>query len=272
MQLRLRHDITVGLDLRGVLPTRLLAMSHDEVAAVRVWQGNRQVTLGELFHIDTGPGRHEGVLRMIGDFSKADHLGAELAEGTLFIQGRVGHHAAQQMRGGSLFIHGQVGNNLAEGMRGGYLKVIGNVGDRVGCPMPGEQRGLKGGFVYIQGNAGNELGHRMRRGTIAVSGDCGDYAGYEMLAGTIVVAGKAGAHTGLLMRRGTIVLGGNRREDLLAGFQQACTFHPPMMPLLAKQLEKEATPKMAAAVRHARFELFHGDTAQMGRGEILLPA
>ena len=97
-------------------------MSHDEVAAVRVWQGNRQVTLGELFHIDVGPGRHEGVLRMIGDFSKADYLGAELAEGTLFIQGRVGHHAAQQMRGGSLFIHGHMGEQFGRRDAGRLLE------------------------------------------------------------------------------------------------------------------------------------------------------
>lgn len=131
---------------------------------------------------------------------------------------------------------------------------------------------MQGGFVYIQGNAGRELGHRMRRGTIAVSGDCGDYVGYEMLAGTIVVAGTAGAYAGLSMRRGTLILGGNRPDDLLAGFSHACTFQPPMMPLLAKDLAEQASDKMAAAVRQTRFDLYHGDLAQLGRGEILLPA
>ncbi len=272
MQLRLRHDITVGLDLRGILPGRLLAMSAAEVPRVTVQAGNRRVELGELFDIDTGPGRHEGLLRLIGDFSKADYLAAELDEGTVFVQGRVGNRAAQGMTGGTLVIHGHVGTNLAEGMRGGWIKVIGNVGDRLGCPLPGERRGLQGGQVFIQGNAGREVGNRMRRGMIAVAGDCGDFAGYEMLAGTIVVGGRAGANAGLMMRRGTLVLNGNRPEQLLPGFARACRFQPPMMPLLGRELVEFGWNDLGQTISQSSYDLFHGDLTQLGRGEIFLPA
>lgn len=271
MKLRLRHDITVGLNLRGVLPSRLLPMSLEEAAKVTVWHGNQRVQLGELFDVETET-RREDTLRIIGDLSKADNVGAGLDGGTLFVQGSVGNHAGQEMREGSLYIHGHVGNNLAEDMQGGFLKVLGNVGDRVGAPLPGENRGMAGGSVFILGSAGNELGHRMRRGTIAVTNDCGDYVGYEMLAGTIFVGGKAGTSPGLMMRRGTIILHGNERSDLMAGFMPACRFKPAMMPLLAQDFSRQEVPEVARLISQRDYDLFHGDLAQMGRGEILLPA
>lgn len=272
MKLRLIHDITVGLDLRGVLPARLLAMTAAEVAQVTVWEGNRQVELGQLFEIVLEDERSAGMLRIIGDLSKADNIGADMEEGTLFVQGKVGHHAGQRMKGGSLYIHGHVGNNLAEGMQGGFIKVLGNVGNRVGAPLPGEKRGISGGSVFILGSAGHELGHRMRRGTIVATNDCGDYTGYEMLAGTIVVGGKAGSGAGLSMRRGTLVLNGNQDTDLLAGFAHACRFRPTMMPLLAKECARLEVPEVAHLFKQPLYDLYHGDLAQMGRGEILIPA
>ncbi|PQO27219.1 formylmethanofuran dehydrogenase subunit C [Blastopirellula marina] len=272
MKLQLIHDITVGLDLRGVLPARLLGMTADEVARVTVWEGNRQVQLGQLFEIVLEDERSAGMLRIIGDLSKADNIGAGMEEGKLFVQGKVGHHAGQAMKGGSLYIHGHVGNNLAEAMQGGFIKVLGNVGDRVGAPLPGGKRGMSGGSVFILGSAGNELGHRMRRGTMVVVTDCGDYAGYEMLAGTILVGGKAGAAAGLSMRRGTIVLNGNQATDLLAGFAHATRFRPPMMPLLAKEFARLKVPEVVHLLKPPLYDLYHGDLAQMGRGEILIPA
>ncbi|GAA4428693.1 formylmethanofuran dehydrogenase subunit C [Bremerella cremea] len=272
MKLRLRHDITVSLDLRGVLPSRLLPMSADEASRVTVWQGKHQVQLGELFDIEAG-GRRPDTLRIIGDLSKADNVGAGLEADSLFVQGPVGNHAGQSMTGGSLYIHGRVGNNLAEGMKGGFVKVLGNVGDRVGCPLPGEKRGMAGGSLFILGTAGNEVGHRMRRGTIAVVNDCGDYLGYEMLAGTIIVGGEAGQSVGLSMRRGTIVLGQNQAGELLPGFTHGCRFQPTMIPLLQREFTRLEVPEAARLVsKGAAYDLFHGDLAQMGRGEILMPA
>ncbi|PQO36745.1 formylmethanofuran dehydrogenase subunit C [Blastopirellula marina] len=271
MRLRLRHDITVGLDLRGVLPSRMLPMSLEEAAKVTVWEGNRRVELGEFFTVEMET-RREDTLRIIGDLSNVDNIGAGLDGGTLFVQGSVGHHVGQEMQDGSLYIHGHVGNNLAEGMKGGFLKVLGNVGDRVGAPLPGENRGMAGGNVFILGSAGNEVGHRMRRGTIAITNDCGDYVGYEMLAGTIFVGGKAGASPGLMMRRGTIILCGNRPSDLMAGFAHACRYKPAMMSLLAKDFSRQEVPEAARLISLRDYDLYHGDLVQMGRGEILLPA
>ncbi|MBA2113070.1 formylmethanofuran dehydrogenase subunit C [Bremerella alba] len=271
MKLRLRHDITVGLDLRGVLPTRLLPMSLDEAAKVAVWEGNHRVQLGELFDVERET-RREDTLRIIGDLAKADHVGADLDGGTLFVQGAVGNHAGQEMRKGSLYIHGHVGNNLAAGMKSGFLKVLGNVGDRVGAPLPGENRGMAGGNIFILGSAGNEVGNRMRRGTIAITNDCGDYLGYEMLAGTIFVGGTAGTSVGLMMRRGTIILHGNQRGDLMPGFVHACRFKPAMMQPLARSFAQQEVPEVARLISQADYDLFHGDLAQMGRGELLLPA
>lgn len=271
MRLRLRHDITVGLDLRGVLPSRLLPMSPEEAAKVTVWEGNQRVELGELFDIEIET-RREETLRIIGNLAKADNVGAGLDGGTLFVQGSVGNHAGQEIRSGSLYIHGHVGNNLAEGMKAGFLKVLGNVGDRVGAPLPGENRGMAGGSVFILGSAGNEVGHRMRRGTIAITNNCGDYAGYEMLAGTIFVGGKAGANAGLMMRRGTIILQGNQQSDLTSGFVHSCRFRPAMIPLLAKDFARQEVPEVARLISSRDYDLYHGDLVQMGRGEILLPA
>ncbi|MCC9606016.1 formylmethanofuran dehydrogenase subunit C [Blastopirellula sp. JC732] len=248
LTLTLVQDISPVIGLREITPDRLASLSADQIARLSLACGAEQVELGELF-------QRKGVatdqqLRLVGDFSRCDFLGAEMNSGSLTIEGNVGDHVGAAMKGGS-------------------LTVVGDAGDFVGSPNPGEKRGLQGGTIVIHGSAGRELGVRMRRGMIAVAGDVGELCGYRMLAGTIVVGGKLGRSAGLRMKRGTIVAL-SAGSELPATFARDCQFRPPMMTMLERELQQLGFP-LPHAKWEGEFQLYSGDAVEMSRGEILVP-
>lgn len=248
LTLTLVQDIAPGVALRAITPDRLASLSARQIAQLPLQCGGQRVALGDLFRCSGDAADHQ--LRLIGDFSQFDYVAAE-------------------MRSGSLTVEGSVGDHAGAAMSGGVLSVLGDVGDFVGSPNPGEKRGLQGGAILIHGAAGRQLGVCMRRGMIAVAGDVGELCGYRMLAGTIVIGGKLGSRAGLRMKRGTIVAltpGGT----LPATFHRDCVYHPPMMKLLQRELERLHVP-LPAERWAAEFQLYSGDFAEMSRGEILTP-
>lgn len=248
LTLTLVQDIAPGVSLRPITPDRLGSLSAQQIAAIELEGGSQAIKLGELFRCNGDAADQQ--VRLVGDFSQCDCVGAEMRSGSLTVEGNVGDHAGAAMSGG-------------------VLNVLGDAGDFVGSPNPGEKRGLQGGAILIHGAAGRQVGVCMRRGMIAVAGDVGELCGYRMLAGTIVVGGKLGSRAGLRMKRGTIVAL-TPGSELPATFHGDCQFRPPMMTLLQRELERHAFPLEAERWAGA-FQLFSGDVAEMSRGEILTP-
>ena len=87
-----------------------------------------------------------------------------------------------------------------------------------------------------------------------------------MIAGTLV-AGRAGPTPGRLMRRGSLLLGAAEGE-LLPTFVDCGEHDLVALALIAgwiRRLELPWRPRVATAVRR-----FQGDTATLGKGEILI--
>ncbi|MFI4877043.1 MAG: formylmethanofuran dehydrogenase subunit C [Blastopirellula sp. JB062] len=249
LTLTLLQDIAPSVDLRAISPPRLAPLALPQIAKLPLQAGNQTLELGELFRVQGDPADEK--MRWCGDFSQCDYVAAEMTRGELWIEGSVGDH-------------------VGAAMRGGRLTIVGNAGDFVASPAPGEKQGLQGGSIVIQGNAGRELGTRMRRGMIAVAGNVGKLCGYRMLAGTIVIGGAVGEQLGLRMKRGTILaLTGAGR--LPATFQFDCLSHPPMIPLLRRELERLQFAVEPDAWK-GPYRYYSGDAAEMSRGEILAPS
>jgi formylmethanofuran dehydrogenase subunit C len=204
-----------------------------------------RMPLGDLFDLQ---GEVAGRIRFIGDLSKADRLGAALAEGEVVVEGSVGSEAGVAMASGSLDIQG-------------------DAGPRTGAAPLGFKRGMTGGELIVHGSAGPEAGAAMRRGLLVITGKAGERAGLGMIAGTIVVFGSSGADTGLWSKRGSVVALGKIIPP--STYIYACTYQPVHLRLLLRRLGSRYD--LAVRRRHltGSYRRYSGDQSELGKGEIL---
>jgi formylmethanofuran dehydrogenase subunit C len=256
----------LAVDLAGITPTRLAALSTDDVRRLSIRADERPCELGGVFRVEGSAA--DSVLECRGDFSRVHSVAAAMDAGRIVVRGNVGRHAAEGMTGGRLEIEGDAGDWLACEMTGGRVRVAGRAGDNVGAALPGSEAGLQGGLVVIRGDAGELAGSRMRRGILAVGGCCGEAAGFEMRAGLLVVGGRAGPHPGLGMRRGSLVF---LAEQPLppASFRRGTAWTPPFVAILIRRLARAGF--QPAAPLPSRWRQWHGDVLAGGKGEILHP-
>ncbi len=90
-------------------------------------------------------------------------------------------HIGKQMPNGTITIEGDCGNFLGQNMQGGVIICKGNAGDRAGDKM---RRGL----LLIEGNAGDYCASSLMAGTLGVLGTTGRYLAYGMKRGTLLLA------------------------------------------------------------------------------------
>ncbi|QDT75422.1 formylmethanofuran dehydrogenase subunit C [Lacipirellula limnantheis] len=270
MTLRLinRVDDQIPIEMPGLTPGLLARLSLDEIRRMPVRRGSREVLLGDLFLVNGDPTDEEWMVA--GDCRNVHGMGSGSGSGSIVVLGPIGPRAGFAMRGGRIEICGNAGDWLGAEMRGGVIRVRGTAGSHVGAATPGAKRGMAGGTILIDGNAGDEVGVRMRRGLIAVAGSAGANLGFRMLAGTILVFGSTGPHVGMGMRRGTIGVFGSPPPTLLPTFQSGYHGPLPMLRMLQPQLASESFAPEQLSQLATAVELFHGDTLQLGRGEVLL--
>lgn len=258
----------IPIELAGPTPAGVAALSLDEIRRLPVRRGNRQIALGELFQVTGDPA--DEAWSLAGDCRNVHGLGSNISSGSIVVEGPVGLRIGFAMRGGGIVVHGDAGDWLGAEMRGGTIRVHGNAGSHVGAAMPGAKRGMAGGMILIDGDAGDEVGSQMRRGLIAVGGSVDANLGFRMLAGTILVFGGCHGSPGMAMRRGTIGVFGSPRPTLLPTFKSGYRGPLPMLRMIEAQLASESFAPEYLSQLAAAVELYHGDTLQLGRGEVLL--
>ena len=260
--LKPRAALEARVDLSGVTPGVLAALSLREIEQIALPCGGRALPLAELFFVERGP---EGsVVIEIGD-SRLDHVGAKMDGGELLVDGPVGAWAGFGMTGGVLRIAGGAGDFLGAELSGGRIKVAGHVGARLGAASSGSRRGMSGGVVRITGSAGPRAAERQRGGLIVIEGDAGEGLASEMIAGTVCVQGAIGPLMGRGMKRGTVFA--RTLPELPAGFVDTG-----MQEMIALQLIARRVPDLGdflgAATRARRLV---GDVLLGGQGEVLVP-
>jgi formylmethanofuran dehydrogenase subunit C len=244
--LSLRARLDGQLDMSGVTPDRCADRSTKEIAALPVWLGATQGTVGDVFDV-----RGERVARVEidGDLDKASGVGA-------------------RMTGGLLHVRGSVGDDAGQAMTGGVLRVDGHAGDRLGAAAPGAAKGITGGEIVVFGSIGGSAGALMRRGVIAVAGGMGAYAGRGMIAGTLLALGPVGELPGVGNKRGSIVAAGG--VAVPASYRFACSYEPPHVRLLLTSLRRRFGFPCDPGLLAGRFDRYCGDAGEPGKGEILV--
>lgn len=237
---------------------------------LQVLQGNRLLSLGQLFDVVENPEGPEGAVIWKGNTAMLDGVASGMRSGQWTVEGDTGNRVAEGIRGGFLRIDGSVGHNLAVNNRGGHVVVEGNAGDYVAASLPGNKRGGNGACIGVKGSVGEGAARRMRRGTLAIGGRVGLMCGYEMLAGTLILSGELTELPGSEMRRGTLIL----LNDIFpspeaAGFQRGRCLAEPTWPLIRKQIATVGFDAKIPAAQH-RFLTYHASSRYGSRGELWL--
>ena len=264
LRLTLRAAPAERLDLKALTPAALAGLSSAAVGKIVVGTTKSRLTVGDVFSVSGSAG---DTLVLESGSTRFDFIGAELTAGTIVVEGDAGAFAARNMRGGRVEIRGNAGDGLASGLIGGLVVVQGNAGDYLGGMRPGDRFGMAGGTVVVGGNAGDRAGDRMRRGTVIIKGRCGAAAGSRMVGGTIWALGGFGPGPGPLLRRGTLI--GPSAERLLPTFVDCGEQDLNILRIFSRHLSSSLGPLAPGAIR-GPVRRFAGDTAGIGKGEILL--
>jgi formylmethanofuran dehydrogenase subunit C len=244
---RLKAPLPGRADFSDTLAGGWSSLSAADLARrpIRLDGESRLAALGDLFDVRGEPA---GRIRLEGDLTLGDRLGAGLSEGDVVVEGNVGDEAGLAMGGGT-------------------LEITGDAGARAGGAAPEARRGMTGGELVIRGSAGPDAGTRMRRGILAIGGSCSGYVGQGMIAGTVVVFGDVGAYPLLWSKRGSLVALGAVSAPLT--FRYACTYQPLHLRLLLARLRTRY--RLAVEDRHLAgfYRRYSGDMAELGKGEIL---
>ncbi|MEM3694897.1 MAG: formylmethanofuran dehydrogenase subunit C [Candidatus Bathyarchaeia archaeon] len=235
-------------------PDVILGKTLDEIETLKVWEGNKQRKLGELFKVEVA-GDNDGNITIQGNLSKVRKIGAGMKNGEITIHGNVGMHLGEEMQGGKITVYGNVGGWTGSMMRGGIIEIHGNAGNYLGAPYRGYSEGMKGGKIIVHGDVGNEAGAYMRDGTIKVYGCAGQFAGLRMKDGTIYIQNDAGTRAGACMKGGKIIVGG-RIESVLPSFT------------IEGVKEKVKVEEGETAI--GPFYLFVGDLVEHGDGKLYI--
>lgn len=266
LTLRLKAPATERINLDGITPAKLASLSAHEIARLNVGIEKGGLPLGDAFEISGHPSE---TLTIEGSGAILDFVGGGLDGGRIRVIGNVGDYTGRKMSRGNLEIRGNTAKFLASGMTGGMIHISGNAGDNAGGFVPGDRFGMLGGIAVVGGNIGARAGEKMRRGTIIVKGKTGESAGTRMIGGTIWAEGGIGPLPGLMMRRGTLI--GPSVDSLLPTFVD-CGKHDLVIVRIMSRYFKSTLGDLAPKPMPLFVRKFGGDTAAIGRGEILLPA
>ncbi len=264
----LKERLTQRVDCSALMPDALRGKTGEEIQHIALPMGNTTVPVGDIFRVSGGDSE---CITFSGETNKLDRIGAQMSGGEIVIDGDGGDYLGVGMKGGSLRIVGSAGIFAACEMRGGALHIAGDCGDFLGGALPGNRRGMFGGTVIVRGNLAARGGDQMRRGVILVTGNVGDYLGSRMSGGTIVAMGEVGAFAGYAMKRGSLLLN-YRPQELMPTFND-CGVHPfGFLSLLMPLIRRHGAPFDAMNYSSHRAQRWMGDVANIGRGEILIPA
>ena len=238
---------------KNISPDVFAEKSAKEIAALEMWEGNRKLSIGDLFDIKVDSSSSEELtIKIEGNVGTVRNIGFRMSMGQLIVDGDAGMHVGEGMSGGSIVVSGDAGSWVGSQMTGGAVEVKGNAGDYIGAAYRGSTKGMKGGKVIIHGNAGHEVGCFMNGGLIKILGDVGIFAGIHMINGTIFVQGTSQGRAGAQMTNGKIILAGHS-EDVMPTFTVE---------------DIKAKVKVDGEKIEGPFYRFTGDLADKGKGKL----
>jgi formylmethanofuran dehydrogenase subunit C len=214
------QEPSLRLEADNITPDVFAGKSAADIAALHVFMGNTQYTLGEYFEVagSGGATAAETTIVIAGDVSRVKYIGMKMTAGEILVKGDADMYAGAWMQGGRITVKGDADAFAGTGMTGGELFIEGTAGNYLGAAYRGDWRGMQGGVIRVGGDAGSDIGTFMRGGEIIVNGNVDVHVGTHQEGGRIVVKGDAKSKVGGQMVEGEIYVFGDI-EVMMPGFQ-----------------------------------------------------
>jgi formylmethanofuran dehydrogenase subunit C len=225
-----------------------------EIAALSVWEGNRQKTLGDLFTIEETSAETPSIV-INGDASEVRRVGLGMKNGEIVINGNIGMHVGEKMTGGKITVNGDAGGWAGSDMKNGLIEIHGNAGDYLASPYRGSSTGMRGGTIIVDGKVGSDSGVFMHGGVIKIKGGAGPFLGFRMGDGAICVGKDCGTRVGACMTGGKIIITGFLEE---------------VMPTFTIDSVKPKVKVDETETAAGPFYVFLGDLAEQGTGKLFV--
>lgn len=230
----------------------------NEIVKLRVQEGNRSRSLGDLFKVkiigENESSADELTITLFGDFGKVRRVGAGMTSGKIIVDGNVGMHLGENMEGGEIIVNGNADSWVGGSIKGGKIEIKGSAKDYIGAPYRGSVEGMRGGLIIVHGDAGREVGCLMRGGLIKIYGSVKHFVGVNMVNGTIFVGGNCAGKAGAGMRNGKIVI---------------CGYIPSILPTFTIDDVRPSTRVNGEKIP-GPFYRFIGDIADNGEGKLFV--
>jgi formylmethanofuran dehydrogenase subunit C len=225
-----------------------------EIAALSVWEGNKQKTLGDLFKIEENAAETPNIV-INGDASEVRRVGMGMKGGEIVVNGNIGMHLGEKMAGGKITVNGDAGGWAGSDMKGGLIEVHGNAGDYLASPYRGSSTGMRGGTIIVDGKVGSDSGVFLHGGVIKIKGGAGPFLGFRMVDGAIYVEKECGTRVGASMTSGKIIVAGFLGE---------------VMPTFTIDSVKPKVKVDDTETAAGPFYVFLGDLAENGSGKLFV--
>jgi len=238
----------------SISPDVFSGKSADEIAALGVWEGNKQRELADLFKIEETP-RENPDITINGNVEKVRRIGSGMKSGEIIINGNVGMHLGEKMADGKIIVNGNADGWAGSDMKKGLIEILGNAGPYLASPYRGSSVGMRGGKIIVHGNVGTDVAAFMKGGVIKIHGDSGPFLGFRMCDGVVHVEKNVGNRVGACMTGGKIVVSG-MLEEVLPTF----TIDSVKAKVKIEEGDSAAGP----------FYVFLGDLAENGTGKLFV--
>ncbi|MBP2171940.1 tungsten-dependent formylmethanofuran dehydrogenase subunit FwdC [Methanococcus voltae] len=235
-----KKDIDVPVELDSLLPVKLQEMSVEEIKKIELPQGNKKISVEELFNVNVNENEAITTPKVtINDSSmKLKRIGEKMEAGEIVVNGDAGMYVGAEMKSGKITVNGNAECWVAQNLKGGEVIINGDAKDYVGSAYRGDWRGMSGGKITINGNAGTEIGEYMKKGLIVVNGNCKIMPGVHQNGGIIIINGEVEGRAGGEMLKGAIVINGPLKSKL-PSFEYEGIVEDPVIKLTKKD---EGTP------------------------------
>lgn len=218
--LNAKEEPVLFLEADNIKPDAFAGKSAAEVAALHVFMGNEQATLGEYFDVTGAAGETaaDTTIEINGDVSKVKYIGMKMTDGEVIVNSDTDMYTGAWMQGGKITVNGSVEAFAGTGMTGGELIISGNAGNYLGAAYRGDWRGMQGGVIRVGGEAGSDIGTFIRGGEIIINGNVDVFVGTHGEGGKIVIKGNAKSKVGGQMVEGEIYIFGDI-DVMMPGYQ-----------------------------------------------------
>jgi formylmethanofuran dehydrogenase subunit C len=194
-----------------ISPDVFQGKTTDEIAALDVWEGNKQKKLGDLFKIEENKAETPNIT-INGDAGEVRRIGMGMKNGEIVVNGNAGMHLGEKMAGGKITVNGDAGGWTGSDMKGGLIEIHGNASDYLASPYRGSSTGMHGGKIIVDGKVGSDSGVFMHGGVIKIKGGAGPFLGFRMSDGAIYVEKECDNRVGACMTGGKIIVAGTLAE------------------------------------------------------------